>query len=353
MGLPCFTGRSKRKIFANIVDRVWAGMVLKSCYYKKGSILDAMSKPNGSYLWKSLIWGKSLLDAGVRNRVGDRKSINIYRDKWVPKPITFKITSPPKMDGNATVDHLISSSGGWNTQLIKDNFNLEDTNLILQIPIVSVFLVEYVLEGEDSYEGEDVYLEGLSGLDSNQNQHRSASIPQLQRDVGGGNRFTCRWIPPELDAYKANCDVVLDHGNWTMGIEVIIRNSGGQVLASCSLVSEGTLNVKVAKLMAILKCLQFGIDCGLTLGSIETDEANIVKWLQNDCYLDSDFGLIISEILDLRDKMGGVAFSCTRKVANNVANILALYALRNRNDSYWMEDYPLCLRKDLEADMPV
>ncbi|KAK3211144.1 hypothetical protein Dsin_015850 [Dipteronia sinensis] len=184
-------------------------------------------------------------------------------------------------------------------------------------------------------------------------QEFQSSRPQLQGDVGCGNRFTCRWIPPELDAYKANCDAVLDHGNGTMGIWMIIRNSGGQALASCSLVSEGTINVKVAKLMATLKCLQFGIDCGLTLGNIETDEANVVKWLQNDCYLDSDFGLIISEIMYLRDKIGGVAFSCNRQVANNVADKLALYTLRNRNDSYWMADYPLCLRKDLEADMPV
>ncbi|KAK3230764.1 hypothetical protein Dsin_002645 [Dipteronia sinensis] len=42
------------------------------------------------------------------------------------------------MDVNATVDQLISPSGGWNTQLIRGNFNLEDTNLILQIPIVKV-----------------------------------------------------------------------------------------------------------------------------------------------------------------------------------------------------------------------
>ncbi|KAK3211145.1 hypothetical protein Dsin_015851 [Dipteronia sinensis] len=60
-----------------------AERVLKSCYYKEGNILDATSKPNGSYLWKRLIWGKGILDAGVRSRVGDGKSINIYRDKWV------------------------------------------------------------------------------------------------------------------------------------------------------------------------------------------------------------------------------------------------------------------------------
>ncbi|KAK3228647.1 hypothetical protein Dsin_000528 [Dipteronia sinensis] len=167
-----------------------AGRVLKSCYYKVGSILEATKKSNDSYVWNSLIWGKGLLDTGVRCRVGDGKSITIWKDKWIPRPTTFKLTSPPKIDGNATVDQLISSSGGWNTHLIRD------------------------------------------------------------------------------------------------------------------------------------------------------------------CYMDSYFGLIISEILNLKDKMGAVSFSCTSKTSNKVANNLALYALRSHKDTYWMEDYPLCLANIVEADKP-
>ncbi|KAK3231080.1 hypothetical protein Dsin_002961 [Dipteronia sinensis] len=81
-------------------------------------------------------------------------------------------------------------------------------------------------------------------------QEFQSSRPQLQRDVDCSNGSTCRWIPPEPDAYKANCDVMLDHGNGMTGIGVIIRNSSWLVLAFCSLVSEGPLNAKVAKLMA-------------------------------------------------------------------------------------------------------
>ncbi|KAK3229056.1 hypothetical protein Dsin_000937 [Dipteronia sinensis] len=139
-----------------------------------------------------------------------------------------------------------------------------------------------------------------------------------------GNRSSCKWIPPENEAYKANCDAMLDHGNRQMGIWVIIRNSGGK----------------------------FGMDCGLALGIIETDEANVVKRLQVDFYLDSDFGLIIFEIIELKDKIREVTFFCTRKVANKVANNLALYALRINKDTYWMEDYPLCLANIVEADKP-
>ncbi|KAK3198085.1 hypothetical protein Dsin_021500 [Dipteronia sinensis] len=173
LGLPCFTGRNKRKLFANIVDRVWAkikgwgekllsvggkevllkaviqdiptyamsifrlpkgliselqrlcarfwwgstenhmkihwcswdrlckskdegglgfrdletsnrallakqawrilknpeslaGKVLKGCYFHDCNFMDAKKKGNASLVWNSLLWGKGLLDVGVR-----------------------------------------------------------------------------------------------------------------------------------------------------------------------------------------------------------------------------------------------------------------------------------------------
>ncbi|KAK0593219.1 hypothetical protein LWI29_033116 [Acer saccharum] len=90
-------------------------------------------------------------------------------------------------------------------------------------------------------------------------------------------RLSCRWKPSVNDTYKVNRYAVLDLQNGQMGIGVIIRNSGGMVLASCSLVSDGNLSPKVAKLLAILRCLQFGIDCGLAIRNIETDKASVCK----------------------------------------------------------------------------
>ncbi|KAK2657021.1 hypothetical protein Ddye_010073 [Dipteronia dyeriana] len=107
-----------------------AGRILKGCYYKDCNFLEAKKMVNASFVWNSLIWGKGLLEAGLRWSVGDGKSINIYKDKWVPRPSTFRILSPPKLN-----DQLISSSGGWNTNFIKQNFSDEDVNSILQIPI--------------------------------------------------------------------------------------------------------------------------------------------------------------------------------------------------------------------------
>ncbi|KAI9165826.1 hypothetical protein LWI28_021207 [Acer negundo] len=111
---------------------------MKSCYYKDISILEDKKKANGYYMWNNLIWGKGLLDAGVRYRVGDGKSIKITKEKWIPRPNTFKIYSLPKLDGNAKVNQLISSFGGWDIHIIKGNFFKKETNQILKILIVGI-----------------------------------------------------------------------------------------------------------------------------------------------------------------------------------------------------------------------
>ncbi|KAK4860216.1 hypothetical protein QYF36_019340 [Acer negundo] len=99
---------------------------------------------------------------------------------------------------------------------------------------------------------------------------------------------------------------------------MIIRNSDGNVLAASSMFFEGTFGVKVAKLMVVLRCLQF------------------------------DFGGIISEILCLKDKKEVVKIGYIHKGANKVAKGLAENAL----NAYWMEDHSHCITKEVEADMP-
>ncbi|KAK3205556.1 hypothetical protein Dsin_019602 [Dipteronia sinensis] len=64
--------------------------VLKACYFRNGNFIEAKSNDDASFVWRSLIWGKELLKAGIRWCVGNGKSIFIYNDKWVPRPSTFK-----------------------------------------------------------------------------------------------------------------------------------------------------------------------------------------------------------------------------------------------------------------------
>ncbi|KAK3218146.1 hypothetical protein Dsin_012116 [Dipteronia sinensis] len=63
------------------------------------------------------MWGKGILEAGVRWRVGNGTSIQIYKDKWILRPSTFKILSNSRIDSNAKVVCLMSLLEGWDEQV--------------------------------------------------------------------------------------------------------------------------------------------------------------------------------------------------------------------------------------------
>ena len=69
----------------------------------------------------------------VRWRVGNGKNIQIWADKWLPTPSTFKIIKPQNTLGDyALVSDLIDSSlGAWKTELVRKIFLPHEANTIL------------------------------------------------------------------------------------------------------------------------------------------------------------------------------------------------------------------------------
>ncbi|KAK3212786.1 hypothetical protein Dsin_017492 [Dipteronia sinensis] len=96
-----------------------AATILKGKYFHDSNIWEASSSPSASFLWNSLMWGRGIIEAGIRWRVGRGSCIRIYGDRWIPRPSTFKIISPQVLDVNATVETLMSPSGGWDVDLVR------------------------------------------------------------------------------------------------------------------------------------------------------------------------------------------------------------------------------------------
>ncbi|KAK2650956.1 hypothetical protein Ddye_018445 [Dipteronia dyeriana] len=111
-----------------------AAKVLKHCYFPDSSIVQVSDCSYGSFLWKSFVWGKELLDAGSRWCIADGSSVSIYHDRWLPRPISFKVQSPPVLDIFAKVGCLKLSSGAWNEDLIHASFEPDEASLILNLP---------------------------------------------------------------------------------------------------------------------------------------------------------------------------------------------------------------------------
>lgn len=109
--------------------------LLKSIYFPNSSIVQAKQGSNPSVLWKSFIWGREVLQLGLRSKVGNGVNIKAFKDPWLPRLSTFKpILTNPDFSG-LTVAELMKEEGGWNSDLLNFLFNKDDILLIKKLPI--------------------------------------------------------------------------------------------------------------------------------------------------------------------------------------------------------------------------
>ena len=90
-----------------------------------------------SYVWRSLLAARETIERGSRWITGNGKKVNIWRDRWIPTPNTFKVVSPRcHIQGLDRVEQLIDKELGlWDAALVKSTFLLHDAEVILSIPI--------------------------------------------------------------------------------------------------------------------------------------------------------------------------------------------------------------------------
>ncbi|XP_042944715.1 uncharacterized protein LOC122278601 [Carya illinoinensis] len=82
--------------------------VFKEKYFKSSNLMKAQVGYCPSQIWRSLMSVMDLVKTGLVWRVGNRRSIRVWKDKWVPIPSTFQIQSLNKiLDCNVTVSELI------------------------------------------------------------------------------------------------------------------------------------------------------------------------------------------------------------------------------------------------------
>ncbi|KAI9200299.1 hypothetical protein LWI28_005649 [Acer negundo] len=125
----------------------------------------------------------SFSDNGLRWKVGDGKSIQIYKDNWFQRSWNFKILSTLMLDSNALVNDLFLPSGGWNIQKLKANFRCCDVDEILKTLIDMMNTKDTVIwqfEGKGAYSIKSGYWLGRN-LDDRAG-HSNTS-------VGNGNFF--------------------------------------------------------------------------------------------------------------------------------------------------------------------
>ncbi|XP_042988728.1 uncharacterized protein LOC122316263 [Carya illinoinensis] len=81
--------------------------------------------------------GREVLSEGMFWCIGNGHSVRIWKDKWIPRPTSFKVQSLVRvLDENSKVCSQIDQQRGeWKEGLIHETFNPEESEMISRIPI--------------------------------------------------------------------------------------------------------------------------------------------------------------------------------------------------------------------------
>ncbi|KAH6784204.1 hypothetical protein C2S52_009163, partial [Perilla frutescens var. hirtella] len=98
---------------------------------------DACFRSNSSYIWKSLIAGREILEYGLNWNIRNGRSTRIWKDPWIPEsyPSTYneRASAFPNVQ---LVCQLFEANGEyWNSELIENIFSQDISKRILAIPL--------------------------------------------------------------------------------------------------------------------------------------------------------------------------------------------------------------------------
>uniref|UniRef100_A0A803PJH0 Reverse transcriptase domain-containing protein n=1 Tax=Cannabis sativa TaxID=3483 RepID=A0A803PJH0_CANSA len=147
LGLPKCLSRSKYHSFAFLKDR-GIEVVMADCggvqleilirFFEVleivVSFLQAKSGHNPSFSWRSILWGRELLNLGLLWKVGDGSDIRTIEDHWIPHN-RFKFFSD-NLPPSPFLSYFITASGDWDVAKLANCFFAPLVDEILSVPVL-------------------------------------------------------------------------------------------------------------------------------------------------------------------------------------------------------------------------
>ncbi|GAA0182268.1 hypothetical protein LIER_30348 [Lithospermum erythrorhizon] len=107
--------------------------VLKGRYFRRSPFIHAKLGANPSFGWRSVLEGRKVLTKGLRWQIGDGKSIDMWKDPWVPRTIDFYLRGE-RVDRPRWVSQLMRN-GQWIKEEVERCVEGEDSGRVLTIPL--------------------------------------------------------------------------------------------------------------------------------------------------------------------------------------------------------------------------
>lgn len=127
---------------SSLVHRVLNEKYFPKCMFKEGEL---GRRP--SYVWRSILAARKVVERGSRWCIGNGESVQIWKDRWIPNPDSFRVISPVGAhSGMERVSSLLDTERrGWDVERVRNTFLPYEAEVILSIPISAGFPADSIL----------------------------------------------------------------------------------------------------------------------------------------------------------------------------------------------------------------
>lgn len=171
-----------------------------------------------SYIWRSMLWSRDIIELGSCWRVGNGESINTRRDFWIPGLAGEKIKSNLTFEGNTQVQSLINSQDEWKEEALNSRFLPYEVDAIRRIPIMGHDVPDrryLILEKKGTYTVKTGY--GAAFQDTVKNDLHSDKVCSSKKD----HLWKALWnleLPPKVKIFmwKIGQNIIATEANIVM-----------------------------------------------------------------------------------------------------------------------------------------
>ncbi|XP_028119122.1 uncharacterized protein LOC114316623 [Camellia sinensis] len=354
--------------------------ILKAKYYPHTTFLQANVGSNPSFTWRSIFNARPLLEVELRWRVGDGRSIQIWGDKWVLRPHSFRVCSPhsPQLQGALVSDLIDEDRHCWDVNVLRENLLEMDVEAIRQIPICCYGIPDKL----NQFFGNGIYCRRICVMACGDAAETvmhclwdcmrarevwNQSPISFVLDHGGGGDFM-GWaygIGRRTDSVTLGLFFTLCWGLWSsrnqalfsnvihstaatvqmvcersVGVGVVIRDLNGIPIAALSEPIPQWMEIDCIEAIAAVKALDFAVGLGLTNIHLEGDSLTMVNAMREDGYLNASFGHFVEYAIDRSKQFSSFCVSHTRRSGNVMAHHLAQMAKKDPKKQVWMAGVP-------------
>ena len=160
-----------------------------------------------------------------------------------------------------------------------------------------------------------------------------------------------KWCPPQPGSYKVNVDGAVFTKRKQVGIEVVIRDSAGEVVAVLSQKLARPLGALEIEAKAMEVAAQFALDAGVRDVTFKGDSLSICNALRGGSEVSSSVQNIIFRLSHLVRNFRSYAFSHIKRQGNIPAHLLAQHASGVESYIAWVEECPSLIEQACARDI--